>query len=161
MNTEFAKINHFKWLYHTAYRPQSTGALEVQHRVLKYSLFVAVHQLNVQCPTVLQSIVYMLNSMPNSATRISSFEVVFGMKSNFSKFDIVPNQGDISVVDDCKKQVAARQALRDKIVMCQQKADESMKKTHGPKIIAENIDAGSKILHYRPNSAHAKRHKIK
>ena len=71
MNTEFAKINHFKWLYHTAYRPQSTGALEVQHRVLKDSLFVAVHQLDVQWPTVIQSIVYMLNSMPNSATRIS------------------------------------------------------------------------------------------
>jgi hypothetical protein len=36
-----------------------------------------------------------------------------------------------------------------------------MKKTHGPKIIAENIDAGSKVLLYRPLSAHAKRHKMK
>jgi hypothetical protein len=39
----FANIKGFEWRYHVSYHPQSCGALEVQHRVLKNFLFSAMN----------------------------------------------------------------------------------------------------------------------
>ncbi|CBY40556.1 unnamed protein product [Oikopleura dioica] len=64
MNAEFAKLHNITWRYHTSYRPQSTGLLEVQHRTLKDALFIMVHETQGEWTECLQHVVATINRLP-------------------------------------------------------------------------------------------------
>ncbi|CBY33469.1 unnamed protein product, partial [Oikopleura dioica] len=145
LNEEFAKEHNTKWKFHCAYHPQSCGALEVQHRVLKDSIFVAVHSQNKDWPTVLPEVVRILNSLPNAATKTSPFEMVFGVKPDLSEFDLPRETAEVT----------------PRSSMCQEKTDATRQRHDGPEIVATDIEAGSQVLIYRPLSATSKRSKLR
>ena len=162
MNEEFAKLHGVTWKYNCAYHPESCGALEVQHRVLKDSLFVAVHSQNIDWADALPEVVRILNSLPTAATQTSRFEVVFGCKPGLSQFDLVDNsEVEVTPAEYVKKNAADRKLLYERVKLIQEKTDEARRLHDEPAIEATSIEVGSKVLIYRPLCATGRRSKMR
>jgi len=161
INAEFAAKMNITWKYHCGYHPESTGALEIQHRSIKDSIFIAVHATGLEWPEVLASTIHIINCQPNAGTKVSPHEAVYGLKPNLSKYDPKDPLEATSLDNYTKKQAELLAKIHKKIAECQLQADKALKKSADPKRPAKEIFVGDKVLIYRPFSVIAKRSKLK
>ena len=78
MFAETMKLLNIKQDRHTAWRPQSSGNIERQHRTMRDSLAMVCHETNQPWTRVLQSVISNMNSLPNKTTKTSPHFLVFG-----------------------------------------------------------------------------------
>ena len=152
---EFANMYGVAQKIHVSWRPQSTGQLERAHRTLKAALFVVMHERRVQWPTIIRTVVQMMNAAPNAALKRSPFEAVFGFKPQLNDFD--PEGPKYQNVDDyIKDNHETRKCIQQHMQLCQQAADKQLEKEINPKRQPREIEVGDEVLIYRPQSAKAK-----
>ncbi|CBY41149.1 unnamed protein product, partial [Oikopleura dioica] len=133
MCREFSQIKGFDWRFHVSYHPQSCGALEVQHRVLKNALFILCHELRCEWIEVLPAVLQKLNALPNSSTGISPFEAVWGRRPELTNFDAVSNGvTSTDVPTFVRKQSDAMKIIHDKIKLCQERHDSASIRRNKP-----------------------------
>ena len=162
MCREFSQINGFDWRFHVSYHPQSCGALEVQHRVLKNALFILCHELRCEWIEVLPAVLQKLNALPNSSTGISLFEAVWGRRPELTNFDAVSNGvTSTDVPTFVRKQSDAMKIIHDKIKLCQERHDSASIRRNKPVHEPEWIEVGSQCLLKRSQSATARQTKAK
>jgi len=75
---ETLKLLNVKSELHTAWRPQSSGNIERQHRTLKDCLAMVSHDTGLPWTRILQAVVSNMNSLPNKATTTSPHFLIFG-----------------------------------------------------------------------------------
>ena len=152
---EFTAMYGVSQKIHVSWRPQSTGQLERAHRTLKAALFVVMHERRVQWPTIIRTVVQIMNAAPNAALKRSPFEAVFGFKPKLNDFD-PPGPMYTNVDDYLKDNHETRKCIQKHMQLCQQIADEKLEEQINPKRQARELEVGDEILLYRPNSAKAK-----
>jgi len=160
MNKQFAALHNITWRYHTSYRPQSTGLLEVQHRSIKDALFIMVHETQSEWTECIQHVVSTINRLPNCSTKISPFEVVYLEKPQLSEYDLVNRTEELSIDEYTKRRYEAKKVLHETLQKCQEQADAALRKQSQPKVLAPEISEGDSVLLHRPFSATAKRTKV-
>ena len=153
---EFSKMYGISQKLHVSWRPQSTGQLERAHRSLKSALFVVMHENRVQWPTVIRTVVHIMNTMKHSATKVSPFEAAFGFKPTLTEFDSTPGNRFSSVGEYIADNREVMKTLHDNMRLCQQVADKKLELQCNPKRKARDIEVSDEVLLYRPMSAVAK-----
>ena len=147
MCREFANIKGFDWRFHVSYHPQSCGALEVQHRVLKNALFILSHELRCEWIEVLPAVLQKLNALPNSSTNISPYEAVLGRRPELKKYDAVSNAvTGTDLPSFVQKQADAMKIIHDRIKLCQERHDAANMERNKPAYEPEWIEVGSQCL---------------
>lgn len=153
---ELCKLLGIKQNLHVAFRPQSTGCLERQHRVLKSALYGMSLEQNQCWELILPSVVSMMNKSKNAATGMSPHQVLFGRKPSFQGIQLAENPASKSPVS-YSKQVAETLARAKKFInICQQEADFATKEAGKSNIKPMIIEKGDRCLLKREMSAETK-----
>ena len=75
---ELCKFLNIKQNLHCAWRPQSSGILERQHRTFKDSISIVEKELGQPWPFLVDQVVQAINAAENRATRVSPFYAMYG-----------------------------------------------------------------------------------
>ena len=75
---ELCRFLNIKQSLHCAWRPESSGILERQHRTLKNALFIVSKELEQPWPYIVGQVVSAINAAPNQATKCSPFYAMYG-----------------------------------------------------------------------------------
>jgi len=156
LNATFSSMNGLKWRHHIAFRPQACALLESRHRELKNVIFIVTNSSNLDWPSVIQRIVYIMNAAKNRSTKASPFEIVFGRPAKLSAFDkdCDPPTGT-SIPDFLKNRARVTDLLFKKISLCQKSADDVVRSDR-PRHTPEALEPGDEVFLKREHSAVAK-----
>ena len=157
---EFNKLFGSRQTLHTAYRPQSSGNLERAHRTMKSALFILAEERGAAWPDLLDEVVSNMNSLPNSATKLSPHFILTGREPHLG----IPKPESSSLKAISPNAYANKLAKRLRQIQRAVKisADEAdfvldkKSKDFELKPLAE----GDSVLLYRPQSSIAKSTKM-
>ena len=137
---------------HTAYRPQSTGILERQHRCLKNAIFITTKQRKCQWTECLESIVSAMNASVNAATKKSPFEVIFGRKGvlGLPVLDQPKGETHAEYLADLNSHLREIQHF---VRISNFNADQKYLARINNGTVRQAISPGQKVCLYRPQSA--------
>ena len=156
LNATFSARNGLKWRHHIAFRPQACSLLESRHRELKNVIFIVTNSSNLDWPSVIQRIVYIMNAAKNRSTKASPFEVVFGRPAKLSAFDKdcdLPSGENIP--EFLRNRARVTDLLHKKLALCQKSADDVVRSDR-PRHAPETLEPGDEVFLKRENSAVAK-----
>jgi len=161
LNAEFSAINGLQWNYHIAFRPQACSILESRHRELKNCVFISIHSFNLDWPSVIKRVTYIMNASVNRSTKVSPFEIIFGRPAKLSEFDkeFAPPSGK-NIPEFMRNRSRVSNLLYKKMSICQNKADDSVRE-NGPKIAPEALEPGDECFLKREHSQVAHRTKCR
>ena len=149
---EICRFLNIKQNLHCAWRPESSGILERQHRTLKNALFVVSKELDQPWPHVIGQVVSALNAAPNQATKCSPF---FAMYGRHFCLDIPQIEKDLSADNALSYGMSLGTQLSRVHKLVKFCADETIAQfdSKTKPVIPENLQIGDKVLIYRPISA--------
>ena len=158
--SEYCKLMDIKPELHCAWRPQSTGNLERQHRTLKNSIFILCEERKIQWLDVLQEVVSNMNAMTNMSTGVSPHFIVTGRHPSLN----LPNADNDKNRNPDPKLYGmnlSRQLIKvhKAVAIAAAEADEKMESRLNSSP-TKPLNPGEKVLLYRPMSAEAKRNKL-
>ena len=145
---------------HVAWRPQSSGNLERNHRVLKNSLFAVCSETNAKWDTCLDLVISNMNAMVNSATKFSPHFVIYGRHPTL--FMPVPTT-EITASSALSYGMAIsnqNQIVQKLVTLAAEEADTALENRYNVGKCNSSLKPGDKVLLYRPNSSEAKRTKM-
>ena len=137
---------------HTAYRPQSTGILERQHRCLKNAIFITTKQRKCQWTECLESIVSAMNASVNAATKKSPFEVIFGRKGVLGLPVLDQPEGETHAEYLANLNTHLRE-IQHFVRISNYEADQKYLAKINNGTVRQAITPGQKVCLYRPQSA--------
>ena len=157
---EYCKLMDIKPELHCAWRPQSTGNLERQHRTLKNSLFILCEERSCQWLDILQEVISNMNAMENRSTGVSPHYIVTGRHPslNLPKADDDQNRNPDPKtygMNLSRKLIKIHKAVA--VAAAEADAKMELRLNTSPN---KPLNPGDKVLLYRPMSAEAKRNKL-
>ena len=154
---EFNKIFGSKQLLHCAYRPESSGILERQHRTMKSAIFILSEERGVPWPDLLEEIVSNMNSMKNSATNVAPHFVLTGREPEIG---LPKNEVSLTRTPDPKSYAQALvrklQAVKKAVILAAKAADIKLEERVNKPKNSPLLSPGEKVLLHRPQSRQAK-----
>ena len=158
--SQYCKLMDIQPELHCAWRPQSTGNLERQHRTLKNSLFILCEERKIQWLDILQEVVSNMNAMANMSTGVSPHYIITGRHPslNLPKTD----NDQIRHPDPASYGMKVNDQMNKvfKAVAIAAKETDSKMESRLNSSPSKPLHPGDKVLLFRPESAEAKRNKL-
>ena len=140
---------------HCAWRPESSGLLERQHRTLKNALFVVSKDLSQPWPFVLKQVVQAMNAAENRSTRCSPFYAMFGRHYTLDIPIIEASENVDNAIAHGMFLGSKLQKIHNLVRLSAEDADFKMDSKSKPEKVPEVLQSGDKVLAWRPLSAKA------
>ena len=145
---------------HVAWRPQSSGNLERNHRVLKNSLFAVCNETNAKWDSCLDLVISNMNAMPNNSTKVSPHFVIYGRHPTMF-LPTPPSELTSTSALSYGMAISNQSRVVQRLVtLAASEADVALEKRYNAGTSNVAIRPGDDVLLYRPNSAEAKRTKM-
>ena len=150
---------------HCAWRPQSTGNLERQHRTLKDAMAMLCHEKQLEWIHVIDEVCAIMNSLKNKATQHSPFFLIYGREPNLlEKSSLTARNGDKTngnenpqkLISNYKTDMQSRLSEAHKCVRMLNDNADRLHKKKGHEESDGNLLPGDKVRIHRPQSAKAK-----
>ena len=148
---EICRFLNIKQNLHCAWRPESSGILERQHRTLKNALYVVSKELKEPWPHVIGQVVSALNAAPNQSTKCSPFYAMYG---RHFRLDIPQIQKDSSADNPLSYGMTLGTQLSRVHKLVKLCADETVARYDSKvkPVKPESLQIGDNVLIYRPIS---------
>lgn len=150
----FCQLTSITQELHCAWRPQSSGNIERQHRTMKNAIYMLCEDRDCEWTDVLESVISSMNATINSATGASPHYIITGRQPNIG----LPRLPDNSITNPSPTaygmQVNAllRQVHRH-VALANNEADHAQDPNLDKDMNKEPIQVGDKVLIHRPQSA--------
>ena len=152
---ELCKSLNIKQNLHCAWRPESSGILERQHRTFKDSIFIVSKELGQSWPFLVGQVVQAMNAAENRATKVSPFYAMYGR--HYSLDIPIVESRDYPIENPLSHgmHLGTKLAKIHKLVrFCSEAADLKLDEKSNPSK-PEKLESGDKILLKRPLSSQA------
>ena len=146
---------------HTAYRPQSSGAIERSHRTIKNALFCASFEMGNEWLDNVSLVKTTLNACPNKATGQSPFSAVFGRPYEMPRLPAVPSSVQNSFFPPFQKSLGERRNfVHSAIKKLNSAVDEQALCQANKNYDRTELAPNDKVFIFREQSAEAKQTKM-
>ena len=160
LTKQFCDLMGIRQELHVPWRPQSSGNVERCHRTLKNALFILCNERNQLWPDLLEEVVSNMNAQPNKSTKVSPYYVVTG---RHPAMRLPQPDEDIRHTDQASYGMLVHDRIRkigEATRIAAEEADLALERRLNKQESTPELEIGSKVLLYRPESSQAKSTKL-